>query len=553
MIQHANYPHFFTAYKGSLTACALKAATTLGSASNKAAWFSDTTANTTHKMKLTPTSGLSRRTPDEASVAIVDARARINVARALVHLVVQVNADDSNDPDSPTVRESLRQLVARLRHTSITVHATEGSLLIEGVALNSSQINGDRWLKQLATLLHKARIASLAIKEAAAPGELYTLARAITTQLRSQSDAQFASAAPSEHAELLRSWSVLLTAVNSKSSLNKQPAAATASSRTDSATVAAIASYTANISSIVGRNDAKALASIAVALAHAVNSAGAGSGRLASEDGLRQLLSEDAIKLLAEALPAVADRAAITAVFARAGDTAVRALLHGLMNAPDALARRSYFDTIVAIDQGGARLLDALNDERWYVVRNTAALIAEMNIADADIKLEQLLTNTDERIRIAVARALVRLRTPRALSALHNAIDDSNSEVRRIAATSFSIAAALGARPAGGKLAAALDSENDEDVALEMMSAMGRMGSADAVQRLLRIVQSPTEGTPSAAGAKERGYNARPSWVRVAALEALMDARGNAVAHAIEPLTRDEDEIVAGVAESFLR
>ena len=97
-------------------------------------------------------------------------------------------------------------------------------------------------------------------------------------------------------------------------------------------------------------------------------------------------------------------------------------------------------------------------------------------------------------------------------------------------------------RPPAARLAVALDQETNEDVALEMLAALGRLGSADAVQRLLRIALPGGETMGDRAGV------GRDSWQRVAALEALVRARGHAVLPAIEGLMQDSDRNVAAAA-----
>lgn len=513
-------------------------------------------------MRPTPSSGgLVRRTPDEASVAIVDARARIGAARALAHLVQQLSDGALSELDSdqsPEVRETLRQFVARTRHASFAVRVAGDAMSIDGAPLDATLLLADALLAALHRTLIDARVSFVSVREGAAPGELLTLARLLASRHDANASRAEATTRTPGNAELLRTWSVLVlaawTSTTPIDTTTVPPSARLVNLRTDEAARRAVTTMINDVDQLVARRDADALERIAHSLAHAIDNASTGGGRLAFEEGFRRLLRNDVIELLASRIPDGRDRRASISVFARAGETGVRALLDGLMQAPDALARRSCFDTIVAIDLGGSLLREALADERWFVVRNTAALIAEMGIADADVELIRLLANTDDRIRIAAARALIRLRTPRALTGLHAAVDDGNAEVRRIAATSYTLAitTAGSSRPTAGKLAAALDRETDEDVALEMMAAMGRLGSADAVQRLLRIAQSPTIDSPAAIGAADRGYTPRPSWIRIAALEALVDARGAAVTPAVEALTRDQDELVAGAARGML-
>jgi hypothetical protein len=98
-------------------------------------------------------------------------------------------------------------------------------------------------------------------------------------------------------------------------------------------------------------------------------------------------------------------------------------------------------------------------------------------------------------------------------------------------------------RPAAGPLSVALNKETDDDVALEMLAALGRLGSSHAVQRLLRIALP----APASAESTEPATPAE-SWIRIAALEALIRARGSAMRTAIERLRGDADPEVAAAA-----
>ena len=147
---------------------------------------------------------------------------------------------------------------------------------------------------------------------------------------------------------------------------------------------------------------------------------------------------------------------------------------------------------------------------------------------------------------MAVARALLRLRTPKALQSLHPRVDDSNGEVRRLAAAAhgLSMGSGGGMRPPAARLSAALERETDEDVALEMLAALGRLGSADAVQQLLRIALPLSPETSLDAQ--------RAALLRVAALDALVRARGRSMASAIGTLVQDVDGEVAAAASRLL-
>jgi HEAT repeat protein len=203
-------------------------------------------------------------------------------------------------------------------------------------------------------------------------------------------------------------------------------------------------------------------------------------------------------------------------VLARAGDQAVRELVVLLQEAESLADRRVCFDAIVALDAGDDALREALADPRWYVVRNAAALLGEMGVLEADVHLAPLLEHADERLRVAGARALTRLGTPRALAALQARLDDEVPEVRRLAV------AAHGARSQGKPstiaLLAALDRETDEDVVLEILTVFGQLGSPECVQRLVRLIRD----------------DGAALWKREAAYQSLLAARGEQVARLLE-------------------
>jgi hypothetical protein len=140
----------------------------------------------------------------------------------------------------------------------------------------------------------------------------------------------------------------------------------------------------------------------------------------------------------------------------------------------------------------------------------------------------------------------MRLRTVKSMQALHAVIDDRQPELRRLAAAAFGLtggSGGSGVRPPAARLAAALERETDEDVALEMLAALGRLGSADAVQRLLRLALPVTADMTGAVASEPRD-----AWMRIAALEALVRARGAQMRPVIDVLITDADPEVAAAA-----
>ncbi len=515
-----------------------------------------------------------------------EGRASRSVARALGQLVDRlmllgpdrdgvIGGLSGADPSAPrvvAVREAIRQLTARSREGALLCRVVDETLILEGVPIDRLSAADDPLLRLLLQRLVVLGIGAMTVREGAAPGELLTLGRLLaqpreyldrrtpTGALRSIDDSGtpttvdavgFAAETPRE---LLRTWSVLVTPLVKERSTEQASMASgsvlsrLAASRTDEAATNAVLALRDMLDDVQRRGDSAALEGIARACLAQLQLVGDQGGRLALEHAIRLLLRAPLLIMLAQRLPLSTDRNALLQLFARAGDAGVATLVQELLTTDDALSRRAYFDGIVALDVGSRRLFDALQDTRWYVVRNAAALLGEMGVEHADESLIALLHHADERIRISVARALMRLRTVKSMQALHAMLEDSSAEVRRLSAAAFGIAGAAaggGVRPPAARLATALEREIDEDVVLELLAALGRLGSADAVQRLLRIAMPSTGDAGGGTG------EFREAWLRVAALEALVRARGHQALPVIDALLNDPDPNVAEAASSL--
>lgn len=526
------------------------------------------------------------RTPESGVARVAsEGRASRAVARALGQLVERILAlgvvdrglvsalDGTESIDA--LRDSLRQLAARSRDGALLCRVVSGALVLEGVVVDRQAETDDPWLQLLLARLNALHIGALTVREGAAPGELLTLGRLLAqshetistrtpargvavTDVETPTTVQAVDYPDDSPRELLRTWSVLVTtASNARAPREDFGVASTAagsalarlaSARTDDAATTAVNALREVISEAQRRGDRLTIEGVARACLTHLQSLGESGGRLALEGLVRTLLKPAVLELLAQQFPHSTDRPLLLQLFSRAGDAGVAVLVQQLLATEDALSRRAYFDGIVAMDVGSSALFQALGDSRWFVVRNAAALLGEMGVEHADEVLIPLLRHEDERIRIAVSRALMRLRTAKAMQALHGMIDDQHAEVRRLSAAAFGLAGSLvggGVRPPAARIASALERERDDDVALEMLAALGRLGSADAVQRLLRLA------LPVAPDMVGETAAPRDAWLRIAALEALVRARGSQMQPVIDALVQDADPEVASAAASL--
>ncbi|MBL0890269.1 MAG: HEAT repeat domain-containing protein [Gemmatimonadaceae bacterium] len=548
-------------------------------------------------------SGMHRAVPDGRA-----ARGTLRALALLVDRMATLGLGQGREPDPErmaSVRDALRQLTARIREAAMLCRVMDGQFVLAGDPVDRGLTRDDPLLGTLLQRCLTLAAGSITVRQGAAPSELLTLAQLLTQSTQptpsgpatdaarreafagppSRSDTpttlSSVSAAPPPR-ELLRSWSVLVTPVdtprdgdgsaaasgleeadvNHMSFAGETPAVHAetgdqggsptalaltrlAGSHTDDTAMRAADAVIALLDDLEFRGDAQAIEGIARAVMAHGHQVGSGPGRLATERILRRLQHRRTLELLASRVPYSVDRLVLLELLARAGEIAVDVLVRQLMSAEDTQSRRAYFDSIVSLDLGGTMLFDLLRDSRWFVVRNAVALLGEMGVESADQAMLPLLAHEDDRIRIAVARALIRLGTAKAIAGLHNAIDDRHAEVRRIAAVSYGLSNSVsgGVRPPAARLAVAFEQETDEDAALEMLAALGKLGSADAIQRLLRIAV-PSQNTE--AGEKTVP---REAWLRIAAIEALVKARGNAVRPAIEQLVNDPDPEVAAAAQ----
>jgi len=254
----------------------------------------------------------------------------------------------------------------------------------------------------------------------------------------------------------------------------------------------------------------------------------------------RRLAKQSVLRQVAALLPRKRGSAEqYEAVMLRAGEEGAEALIDQLTEATPAEDRRTYYDALLRLGPSVPSLLHMLGDPRWYVVRNAADLLGEMRAAEGEEPLRRHVRHADERVRRAACTALVRIGSPTALQALRAAVRDPAPEVRQVAVC------ALGERaedPAvATTLARALETEEDEEVALALLAALGRIATADAVQRLTAVAE------PGG-----RIFNKKSTALRVAAVHALGEARTAAATATLTSLADDREREVRDAAARAL-
>jgi hypothetical protein len=250
---------------------------------------------------------------------------------------------------------------------------------------------------------------------------------------------------------------------------------------------------------------------------------------------LKRLHSPMAMRLTAQLLPRARRREPYLQALARSGELGVEALFAHLIASNEMHDRRAYFDAIVELRAGIPMLLETLRHPQWYVARNAAELLGEMRIETAQPALSTMLQAKDERLRAAAASALARIRTPQAMSSLQTALRDESSKVRFFANTAL----LANSDATAAQLASVLEREEDTDVQVQIVEALGRLGTPDAVQKLIRALSPTPMGRRSSDPA---------TLLRCAAIEAVAQARGSAALSVIRPLLSDRDLVVRETA-----
>src|SRR5712671_1042499 len=249
---------------------------------------------------------------------------------------------------------------------------------------------------------------------------------------------------------------------------------------------------------------------------------------------MRRFYTKPVLEGLSRLLAAPKHRAAAVTALQRGGAAGVEVLMDVLAAAPTVGERRAVFDALKHMTEGTDQLVHMLDHSEWFVVRNVAELIGELGMEDAVPALGKRLDHADERVRKAVGLALAKIGTRGAAEPLRRALRDRSQEVR------MQVAVGIGGRKSSAlamPLVVAMEEEKDEAVVRELLLALGRIGSPDAVQALIKWAQ-PTG----------RFFGRKPSELRVAAVEALRLAATPAALGTLEGLSDDGDRAVREAA-----
>lgn len=225
-------------------------------------------------------------------------------------------------------------------------------------------------------------------------------------------------------------------------------------------------------------------------------------------------------------------------VLARTGEEGADALIEQITQAQTGDDRKTLFEVLGELPDAVPALVRMLGDSRWFVVRNAADLLGELVATRSEDALVGLLRHTDDRVRRSATNALLKLGTPNAFKGIYEAVSDSSPEVRMQAAV------AIATRKDGrtsATLIRAIEDEGDADVQMAMIAALGRVATPEAVQKLVKMAEP--EG---------RLFRKKPTNIRVAAVQALGDAKTSVALTALKELIGDKEKEVRETATRAL-
>lgn len=252
---------------------------------------------------------------------------------------------------------------------------------------------------------------------------------------------------------------------------------------------------------------------------------------------LRRIMPRSVVEQIARLVPAAESREDAQLVLRRVGADATEALLALLASADQMEDRRAFFGALRQMTEGTDLLINMLTHDEWFVVRNVADLCGELRLDAAVPRLARHAQHDDERVRRSVAAALARIGTPGSLESLRALLRDKSAAVR------LSLVQQVDARLRGlaMSLAVAMDEESNPEVVREIMLALGRIGTSEAVKALSRA------GEPGG-----RLLRRKPLGTRLAAVEALAMSGSPSAEIALRTLSSDKDERVQAAAAAAL-
>jgi HEAT repeat protein len=203
--------------------------------------------------------------------------------------------------------------------------------------------------------------------------------------------------------------------------------------------------------------------------------------------------------------------AAIREVVSLVGVASVESLRHVVMVETETLASTRAADLIVGFGAPAvSRLAPLIDDSRWFVQRMAARLLGRVGSPEAVPLLLPLVRRADVRVARDAVTALGAIDDPAAARAIHTVLRTATGDRRR--AVVEALVADRDPRVVPMLTRIVAESEplgRDHDIVLDAVTAMGRVGSDQAVPALTSLIlRRAFFGRRKLRALKERGVDA---------------------------------------------
>jgi hypothetical protein len=227
------------------------------------------------------------------------------------------------------------------------------------------------------------------------------------------------------------------------------------------------------------------------------------------------------------------ERKRLIRISAQLGREMALALADALGEARDRYQRRSFMDAMAAHGPLALEMAQRMvEDPRWYVVRNGVSLLGELGGEDVVSHLTTALANGDHRVRRETVKALAKLGGEDSAMLLLGMLDDPEGDVRAKACRALGV---LKVGRAFKPLLKLLEKDNNEEVQVESLEALGKIGDPGAVP----LIERRTVGRIFSRPSKE---------VRLAAYRALAGIGTPHARNLLLKATKDSDMDVRKLA-----
>jgi len=223
------------------------------------------------------------------------------------------------------------------------------------------------------------------------------------------------------------------------------------------------------------------------------------------------------------------------------GMDAVELMVDSIRESESAAPRRFLHETLARMPSAIPLLVPLLQSPRWYEVRNAADLLGRLLSPEALAPLKGLLAHADPRVRAAALEALSRYPGSAAVDAFRQGLTHAAPATRADAAR------AIGRRGSGAfamPLVAALEEERDPKTWSEMLSALARMDSPDALSAVVNIALRKKSVL------RRGGY---PVPQRLEAVAVLAEAGTEGARHALIRIAQEAEGEVGQAARGELK